>query len=199
MQFVQHRSCLSQLVLAKLGEVFRPRDLAGTITHGCDALDNLGKRAHCRIVSSVTRLSRWEIDFRLAVPSALAESAQIRHGPVSGRPAPKDPKSFVKRSQVLVPVDEQCPQRQIEIGATPDIDLAEGCGHIRHAPRVYIQTGGVKQAAEVQKIMEQVTHVEDSTWTVVAVIGTVKNRQDLLLVKCPMSVMRFIAQQTLDI
>src|SRR5207247_10131328 len=80
MQFVQHRSCLSQLVLAKLGEVFRPRDLAGTITHGCDALDNLGKRAHCRIVSSVTRLSRWEIDFRLAVPSALAESAQIRHG-----------------------------------------------------------------------------------------------------------------------
>ena len=60
-----------------------------------------------------------------------------------------------------MPVDEQCPQREIEIGATRDIDLAEGCGHIRHAPGVYIQTGGVKQAAEVQKIMEQVTHVED--------------------------------------
>src|SRR6266566_8108796 len=75
-QFVQHRFCLSQLVLGKLGEVFRPRDLAGTVTHGCDALDNLRKRAHRRIVS-VTRFSSWEIDLRLAVSPALAESAQI--------------------------------------------------------------------------------------------------------------------------
>src|SRR3989442_1077642 len=65
-QFVQHCFCLSQLVLGKLGEVFCPRDLAGTVTHGCDALDNLRKRARCRIVSSLRRFSGWEIDFRLA-------------------------------------------------------------------------------------------------------------------------------------
>ncbi len=72
----------------------------------------------------------------------------------------EDAEGLIKQFQVLPAVHQESAQAEIKVVAPRDIDVTEGRGHVRHPSRMDVKPGRVKNAAEVQKIVEQITHFE---------------------------------------
>ena len=85
-----------------------------------------------------------QVHLRIAEPLALPERLRVYCGMIAGGPSPEEPERFIECLEVLMPVDEQCPQREIEIGSASDINVAEGGSYLRHTPGMHVQASGMK-------------------------------------------------------
>ncbi len=79
-------------------------------------------------------------------------------GPVAGRPSPEHTKSLVECCKILMTVNQQAPQREIEVRSASDINVCERRSDIGHTARMHIQSKSVKNLPEVKEIVEEVIH-----------------------------------------
>ena len=73
-------------------------------------------------------------------------------------PAPEHLKRFVEGIKILPPMDEQSAKREIKIRAPANVDVTERGGNFRHPSRVDVESGRVKDAAEMKEIVKEVAH-----------------------------------------
>jgi hypothetical protein len=90
----------------------------------------------------------------IAEAPLFPKSSQIYGGSFVEPAPPKHAEYFIKELHVLMAMDKQCPQGEVKIAAALNIDVLERCSNVRHAPGMHVQPGRMKEAAEVQQVME---------------------------------------------